>query len=749
MVVLKEKMIAGKILYKGLLLLAAVLPAINTVGEEPSEDSNAITDTVIRPTSPPVAHALELYTAPVLDGIITNDSAWRHQQAISGFWQTTPDEGQPATQKTEVFVGYTDDTLYIGVICYDENPEKIIVVDSRRDSSLDETDSFRIILDGFRDRQNGLVFGTNAAGVEYDGQVTKEGTSQFGSGGGGFNLNWDTTWSVKAAVSDIGWSAEFAIPFKSLRYGTDAVQTWGINFQRDISRNNETSFWSPLDRQYNLFRISEAGKVPKQRNLKLTPYGVGKRTDGGGLPSDTDYEFGFDLKYSITPSLTLDATYNTDFAQVEVDEFQVNLDRFSLFLPEQRPFFLENAGQFAVGVPRQAELFFSRRIGIGPNGEQIPIDGGVRLSGKIGKSTNVGFLQMRSEGLDGIAPANDYTVARVSREYSNRSSLGVIFVNRDGDGGFGLDDDDDYNRTFGLDGRLGIGKDAALSGFIAKTDTPGLSGKEHALRLGHEYNSETWSTQASYTEVGENFNPEVGFLTRRDYRQVNMFALRRVRPDNLWGLHELRPHALYRGFWNFDGLWETGFLHLHMPVEWRNGFEFGTAVNFLHEGVDQAFEIVSGVTVPEGKYDENEVILSVETDESNPLSYSLSTTVGGFFGGHRVAVEPAIRYRIGDTFNSEFSWAYDDIDLPGGDFRVGLGRLRLSYSFTPKMSLQALVQYNERDDVLATNLRFAWLSSADTGLYIVYNEVDDNGFGAPGEPRREFIIKYSRILDLL
>ena len=339
------------------------------------------------PSAAPVASATSLEQAPSMDGDVLNDAAWRKTPAITGFWQIQPNDGQAASQRTEVFIGYTEQMLYVGVICYDKDPSQIIVTDSRRDSSLDETDSFQFILDGFNDRQNGLIFGTNPAGLEYDAQVTKEGTSSFGFGGGEFNLNWDTSWQVETPITAEGWQAEFAIPFKSLRYGGGKDQTWGINFQRNIRRNNEISFWAPLGRQYNINRVSDAGTItdlqpPHQKSLKLTPYGVAKRNEGNTIASGTDYETGFDLKYSLTPSLTLDVTYNTDFAQVESDEFQVNLDRFSLFLPEQRPFFLENAGQFSVGISRQAELFFSRRIGIGPNGAQLPIDGGLRLTEK-------------------------------------------------------------------------------------------------------------------------------------------------------------------------------------------------------------------------------------------------------------------------------------------------------------------------------------------------------------------------------
>jgi hypothetical protein len=213
-------------------------------------------------------------SAPVLDGRVIGDSAWIGLGPTSGFWQVQPDDGEPATQKTEVYVGFSDDALYIGVIAYDDDPDAILVTDSRRDSDLGETDSFQVVIDGLRDGQNGFVFGTNPAGIEYDGQVTHEGTGgALGSGSGGFNLNWDGTWDVATEISETGWSAEMRIPFRTLRYGRGDTQTWGINFQRNIRRNNEISYWAPLSRQHNLYRVSEAGSVtgiapPAHRNLK-------------------------------------------------------------------------------------------------------------------------------------------------------------------------------------------------------------------------------------------------------------------------------------------------------------------------------------------------------------------------------------------------------------------------------------------------------------------------------------------------
>lgn len=698
-------------------------------------------------TERPVMQAYSLQSAPILDGDVLEDPAWKGVIPATGFTQVQPHEGAPATQRTEVFIAYMEDALYIGVVAYDDNPEGIIVTDTRRDSDLNDTDSFRVIIDGLLDKQNGYIFGTNPAGLEYDAQVIKEG------GNGGFNRNWDASWSVKAQISEIGWSAEFRIPFKALRYGRGENQVWGINFQRNIRSNNEVVYWSPLSRQRNLNRISEAGTLqgvspPAQRNLKFTPYALAKAQKGGELDgTESDTEFGFDIKYSLTPSLTLDVTYNTDFAQVEADERRVNLDRFNLFFPEKRPFFLENAGQFKVGNNSEVELFFSRRIGISDDGDVIPIDGGVRLSGKIGGSTNVGFLYMASEEVDEIAPANQFMVARVSQELPNRSSVGAIFIDRSGDGSLLLPKPDDKNRTYGIDGRWGIGDNANIEAWAALTDTPGLEGDDHAFALKGNYDSVKWSSRIEYTEVGENFNPEVGFLSREDYRKFFIFAQRRFRPDNFLGLLEIRPHMAYRGYWDFDGFQETGFFHNDVHWEWKNGYELHTGFNMTRDGIKEPFEIVDGVVVEPGTYDHKELQVSFHTDRSQPLAFSFGSTIGGKFGGDRVSFSPSIDYRIGEKFTSKLSFSYNDFDLPGGEFTVLLSRLRLSYSFTPKILLQALMQYNDEDEVFATNLRFSWLRTASTGFYLVYNEIDERSVGAPPKGR-EVIVKYSYMFDV-
>ena len=686
----------------------------------------------------PSARAVRLAHSPQLDGHVSTDMAWSDLAPIKSFTQQRPKEDAPASQGTEVYVGFTDTHLYIGVVCHEENPNDIIVTGKERDASLNNSDSFRMVIDSFGNGQTGFVFGTNPSGLEYDGQASNESRSSF-SQDGGFDLNWDTSWQVEATIGDFGWSAEMAIPFSSLRYPSDEVQTWGFNFQRTMQKRKEVVYWAPIPRQYQLSRMSLAGSIsgivlPHQRSFTMTPYILSKSTRPAG---DDDQEFGLDIKYSITPSLTLDATLNTDFAQVEVDQQQVNLDRFSLFFPEKRPFFQENSSQFEVGTSR-TQLFFSRRIGIGPDGEAIPIAGGLRVSGKVNGSTNIGLLAMQTEEVTGVAPKNDFAVARINQELKGRSAIGMLLVNRSG----GETD----NQTYAIDGRWGIDENTTLSGFVARTKTPGISKDDHAYHIFASYITQDWTFRGNITEVGEGFNPEVGFLSRKGFRQFEIFGLHSIRPASKKSrVLEYRPHASYRGYWDFDGFHETGRLHLDHVIEWKSGGSTGLVLNHIHEGVRSPFEISDGVIVPAGDYNDWELHTSASNDKGAPLTYGASVTTGGFFGGDRLALSPNVGFRINDAFSANLSWNYNDVELPTGNFNVGLTNLSLSYSFTPKMSVAALIQYDDRDNVLATNLRFSWIQDANAGLFVVYNETDED---SPGSSRRELIIKYSRILSV-
>ncbi|MDP3718833.1 MAG: DUF5916 domain-containing protein [Acidobacteriota bacterium] len=716
-----------------------------------------------KPGSANVATAVRATEAPTLDGDVLGDPAWNAATPITGFVQEQPNEGQPASEKTEVRVIFTADTLYVGVVLYDSDPSGIIVTDARRDSPLDDTDSFQVIFDTYRDRQNGFVFGTNPAGVEYDGQVTNEGQGggglgfgqmQSGGSGSGFNINWDGAWSVRTRMTDQGWSAEFAIPFRTLRYPAATDQTWGINFQRNIRRKNERAYWAPIPRQFNLYRLSLAGSLtgvqtPALRNLRITPYVLGNALTSGENPVDGELlgDIGGDLKYGITPSLTLDATVNTDFAQVEVDDQQVNLDRFNLFFPEKRPFFLENAGFFSVGNPGEVDLFFSRRIGISKAGEAIPILGGGRVSGKAGRF-NVGVLNMQTDEFDNAVAGTNFTVMRVSRDLPNRSSIGGIFTNRLETGS--LAGDAAAGRTYGLDGRWGVGATSILTGFVAKTDTEGITDSTHAFNIRSQTNRPQWDLNVGYQEVGSGFNPEVGFLSRKGYRKPDVFLMTRFRPKDFINIQELRPHATFRGFWGLDGFQETGYLHLDNHWQFRDSTEIHTGMNLTLEGVRRPFEIYPGIFVPPGTYEHAEAQLVGMSNQGAPVSVSMRVNAGGFFGGDRLSLSPTVRFRAGDALTTELTYQRNDVTLPGGAFVTNLVRTRVSYSFSSRVFTQALIQYNDRADLWSMNFRFGWLQAANTGLFVVYTdtrglyELNDR----PERTDRSLIVKYSYMFDL-
>jgi hypothetical protein len=560
---------------------------------------------------------------------------------------------------------------------------------------------------------------------------------------------------VRARVHEEGWTAEFEIPFRTLRYPDRPLQTWGLNVERRIRRHNETAYWAPLPRQFDIARLSLAGSlqdlaVPPQRNLKLIPYALGVARDDSLSPrTRLRGEPGMDLKYSLTPSLTLDATWNTDFAQVEVDEQQVNLDRFNLFFPEKRPFFLENAGLFAVGSPGEAEVFFSRRIGISPDGRAIPIHGGGRLSGQVGGGLQVGLLNMQTESVTGIVPAHNFTVGRLRQDLPNRSSVGVILVNRESTGEAAPARG--YHRSIAADARAGIGRTGLVSGFVARTMAPGAQGDGQAWQVAAQRNTQAWELRASYTEVGEHFRPEVGFLSRPGgFRKPEFLVFHRYRPRDFLRLQEMRPHVSYRGFWKPDGLYESGHLHVDSHWEFRSGHEVHTGVNFIHEGVRTPFTI-AGVTIPVGTYDSRQLQLVAFSNEGARFAARVRADIGGFFGGTRVALTPVVRMRFSDTFNTELSLSRNDVNLPAGRFTTNLARARVSYSFTPRTFVQGLVQYNDAADLWSANIRLGWLQQANTGLFIVFNDTQatDDSFRPTVVTGRSLTIKFSRMLDVL
>jgi hypothetical protein len=705
---------------------------------------------------------------PVIDGIL-DERMWQQAAPIDDFVQAEPSEGQPPTERTEVRLLFSSTTLYVGVTCFDSDPSKIVTTDSRRDSGLTGQDAFQMILDTYHDRQNGFIFGTNAVGIQYDAQVRNEGETLrggppggIGGGGGntggagaGVNVNWDGSWEVKTHVTDTAWTAEFAIPLRTLRYGPPP-QVWGLNFSRAIERKREFVYWSPVSRIYTITRLSSAGElrgldVPAPRDFKLMPYAISSANRNFASTTETAYDkhgdWGIDGKIGVTSSTTLDLTYNTDFAQVEVDEQQINLTRFNLLFPEKRPFFLENRGLFAVGRPGEIDLFFSRRIGVNDSGTLLPIQGGARLTGKT-RGVNIGLLNMQTERV-GTSSGNNFTAARVNKDLRNRSSLGAMFVNREGTGS--LAGDNNYNRTYSVDGKLGLEQAVTISAFAARTQTPGLSGKDYAYSSAFEFRTRTYETTLSYAEVGDNFNPEVGFLERPDgYRQASTTLRRHIRTPGLakLGIREFEPHASYESYWGFDGLQETATLHIDGRWDFESGHQItSTALNIQYEGLRKPFEVYPGVVVPAGSYRSPYFLTMGSTDRRRWISLQMNANIGGFLSGSQVSVAPTVNIRHGGRLTSSLRWTRNDIDLPQGDFVTNLATARMTYNFSTLMNASALIQYNDRTRRWSTNLRFNWLRTAATGLYVVYN--DTEAFSGLGSVNRAFVIKFSHLLDVL
>jgi hypothetical protein len=719
--------------------------------------------------------------APVIDGR-ADEALWQRAIPATGFVQQQPDEGKAATEKTEVRVLYDERALYISVICFDSEPDKIVVTQGRRDADLANTDSVQIILDTFDDDQNAFLFGTTPLGIEYDGQIAAEGnaggvlsggglTTGFGAGGSqrgallGFNKNWDGDWVVRSRVSEQGWETELQIPLKTLRYNGGSDRRWGFNVMRNIRRKNEQDFLAPVPRAYNIYRVSMAGdlvglELPKRKDLRALPYaltGFGQDNTRASDRTDSLRDVGLDLKWGLTPKLTADFTVNTDFAQVEADEEQVNLSRFDLFFPEKRPFFLENAATFQFGQPQQVDLFFSRRIGLSRAGELIEILGGARLSGKAGRY-NIGLMDMQTEDAHDsrtgrlIAPANNFGVARIQREFSRRSNVGAIFVNRQATGEFAASSD--FNRSYGADLNLAAGKNTRVFAFLARTDSPQPTGSDHAGRVYADFRSDVWEIRGGYTQVGDRFNAEGGFVPRVGYRKPEYFVQFGPEPksERLRFIRKFTPHVSMQNFYGFDDALQSRFWHFHPELQLQNGGRLGFQVNNNADRPLRPFRIFAGrdgktVTIPPGLYKWWEWAPSLATDPSRPIFVSTQVTVGDFYDGKRKQYNMDLGLQSRGRFQAGIGYIRNDVELPHGDFVTDLLRVKATYSFTPRLLLQALVQYNSQTQQASSNIRFAWLSRSGTGFFLVYNDERDTYVPGDAVLGRALILKYTRQFD--
>jgi hypothetical protein len=699
--------------------------------------------------------AVEAATPIVLDGVL-DEEAWRGAPVADGFVQAEPQEGAPASEATEVRLVFDREALYLGVTCHDREPDAIIVNDIRKDfATPGEQDTFSVLLDTFGDRRNGFVFTINAAGAKADTQIANEGRD--------VNVSWDAVWSVRARRQPFGWTAEIRIPFKTLRFERGAGRTWGINFSRRVRRRNETDYWSAVPRVYNLYRASLAGDlhglpdVSQGRNLRVKPYVLASTVRGTGRPSfEREADMGLDVKYGVTPALTLDVTANPDFAQAEADEQQVNLTRFSLFYPEKREFFLENAGVFYLGdIARESRnvttrfsppeeellLFFSRRIGLTEAGEPIPIAGGLRLTGRArGFGLGAMSIQTRPGGGRG---GDNYSVVRVRRDVLGSSDIGAIFLSR-----VSAASTADRNQVAGVDANFRFRRALSINTFVAKSDTPGLDGNDWTGKASISWNDNVQHWQYSFLTIGDDFRDDLGFVRRRGIRKHFVDSGVRPRPAALRrrGIRELHPHARLNEYTDHDNRLVTRQDHVGFSFFFENGGIFEYAWNPKAERIDVPFELRRGTVFLPGRYDWNEYELTLQTDQSRALAASIRLTNGGFWNGTQNSQRLAVVLRPSYHLLVDVAWQRNDLAFPAPlqSFTTNLLSARLGYAFTTQMFLDSLLQYNRDLRQFNANVRFNLIHRPLSDLFVVYNE--QRFATGPTPPGRGLVVKYTHML---
>ena len=680
-------------------------------------------------------------SGPISINGVLDEAAWRDAPVAHDFIQNDPREGEPATFDTDVRVLYDDQAMYFGVFARDAEPGAIIVNDLKKDFNTGGSDGFRIIIDTFDDERNGYQFAVNPAGAKWDAQMSNEGREN--------NSNWDGIWDVRTRVAEDGWYAEIRIPFRTLKFRDGDPQAWGLNFERKLRRLNEDSYWSPLPRIYSLERVSMAGSIDGLRglrpgkNIRLKPYAQTSSNTVATGRADGDFDGGFDVKYGVTSGLTWDFTVNTDFSQVEADEQQVNLSRFSLFFPEKRDFFLENSGIFqfgdggggpggggggggGAGGGRQngsqaMRLFFSRRIGLSDSGAAIPILAGTRLSGRTGRFS-VGLLNVQQREQD-ATQATNFTAIRLQRDVLRNSDIGVVLLNKDESGSH-------YNRVAGLDANFRFG-DLSLNGygvgtFSPETVTPG-AGQNFAARGSFNYQSRTLQFRGHYNTIGERFRDEMGFVPRRGVDNVALDAGRAYRPAwaSRLGIREIRPHWRVDMFRRRDGLGlESRYQDWHLPFNFHDGAFIEIGVNPNVEEIREPFTINSslGIGVNPGRYEFNEWFALWRSNNSATLSWEARYSTGEFYDGYRRGYTVGPSFRLSEQFNASVNLQINDIDLAAGSYVSKLVTSRVNYNFNTRMFVNALLQYSTDSGQLSSNVRFNFIHRPLSDFFLVYNE---------------------------
>ena len=775
---------AAPLLAAAVLGLAGPAPAQPAAGEpaEPAPIAPGVAIDGPPPPTPPATitreggqatmRAIRLLAGIRVDGRL-DEPVYDRVPPVSGFIQQLPDEGAPATERTDAWVMFDDENFYVAGRCWDSAPPSAwVATEMRRDAfNMLNNDLFGFLIDTFYDRRNALLFYANPAGGFVDQAITNEGNP---------NRDWNPVWDVRTGRFDGGWTIEMVVPFKSLRYRPGRGQVWGIQIRRTVIRKNEWAYLTliPISAagfggRGGVFRVSAAGTLvgletpPADNHLEVKPYAIGGLTTDVNAPPGRGTRHGgvgADLKYGVTRNLTADFTVNTDFAQVEVDEQQVNLTRFNLFFPEKREFFLEGRGifDFARGSFRTARslrqgsvlgggdaptLFYSRRIGL-QGGAAVPIRGGGRLTGKVG-AFDVGGLNIQTGGetASGAAGAN-FTVLRVKRDLLRRSSVGALLTSRsvslDGTGS---------NQAYGADASFSFFDSVNFLGYYARTRTTGARGRDASYQARFDYGADRYGFELDHLVVEDDFRPEVGFVRRDNFRRTSVSGRFSPRPRSLESVRQFVVEGSIDYFLTADaGRLETRQQQIAAQTEFENSDQFGVRVSDAFELLQRPFTVSRSrrVTIPAGGYDFTDVRLTYALGPRRPLNGTVEVAAGGYFDGRLTSVDLRRgRVDLSPRLSVEPSVSFNWIDLPAGRFRTDLVRGRLNYTFSPRMFVSGLFQYNSTNHTLGANLRMRWEYSPGSELFVVYTEEQDVDPLRPGRyaelRNRGFVVKVTRL----
>ncbi len=690
-----------------------------------------------------------------IDGEL-DEAVYASVRPISDFIQNEPQAGSPATERTEVWVTFDDDHIYVSFRCWESQPERMIAREMRRDNpGIFQGDDVAFMFDTFYDRRNSVLFNVNPISGRMDGQVTNE--QQH-------NGDWNPIWEVKAGRFEGGWTVEAAVPFKSLRYRPGRAQIWGFNVRRNNIWKNEFSYITPTPAGQGsraIFLASLAATLvgleapTASRNLEIKPYAISDLTSdlstAPKVSNELNGDVGVDVKYGVTQNLTADFTYNTDFAQVEADEQQINLTRFSLFFPEKREFFLENQGMFGFGgiggigaaaTDDTPVLFYSRRIGLN-QGREIPILAGGRLTSRLGRySLGALNIQTKDEPLSG-SPSTNFSTVRLKRDVLRRSSLGLILTGRSvGQNGSGT------NEAYGVDGTFAFFDNLAINTYWARTHTDGLSGKDTSYRAQLDYNGDRYGVQLERLTVGDHFNPEVGFVRRDDIRRTFGQFRFSPRPRSVTAVRKFSGTGSMAYVENGDGRLQTRNWNGEFAAELQNSDRYSIGYAKTYEFLPQPFRIAPGVTLPIGGYDFATTQVRLNFGRQRRVSANLSADYGAFYNGHKTALAISRgRLALSPQLSVEPTYSVNWVDLVEGSFTAHLVGSRVTYTMTPLMFASALLQYNSGSHAVATNVRFRWEYRPGSELFIVLNEQRDTlARGFPTLANRAIIVKINRLL---